>query len=172
MIEGYTVHRGVLSTDALEQIFDFLKSLAFTRIERPAMHLSRSLQDDNTRNEQAQYLIALLKQNGLDALIDFNDVSVVRYDAASDYVDWHSDGGPLLEPKTQMGVLSFGASRVMEFRRREGNAAEANILLEANDLIVSRAGFQELYQHRIPPGGSDELRISVVLFTHNKQRKK
>jgi hypothetical protein len=197
MIEGYAVHKNVLPPDVLAQVFDFLKELPFTRIERPAMRLSRSLQDDNTNNEAAHFLIRLLKRAGLDALIEFDDVSVVRYDAASDYVDWHSDGGPLLEPNTQMGVLSFGASRVMEFRRKAAanqalelenlkkalpsdiaflngkvGAAEDQVLLEENDLIVSRAGFQELYQHRIPPSKTDELRISIVLFTHSRKKRK
>lgn len=172
MIEGYAVHKNVLPSIALPVIFEFLKGLPFTRIERPAMRLSRSLQSDNTNNEAAHFLIRLLKRAGLDALIAFDDVSVVRYDAASDYVDWHSDGGPLLEPNAQMGVLSFGASRVMEFRQRGGNEAEDQVLLEENDLIVSRAGFQELYQHRIPPSKTDELRISIVLFTHSRKKRK
>lgn len=172
MIEGYIVHRAVLSPEVLAQIWDYLLALPFTRIERPAMHLSRSLQDDNTGNEQARYLVGLLKQNGMDQFIAFDDVSVVRYDCGADYVDWHSDGGPLLEPGCAMGVLSLGQSRAMELRRKDDEAAVESVTLNAGDLIVSREGFQLDHQHRIPPIEIDGIRMSIVLFTHAKKKRK
>lgn len=171
MIEGVVLHRGVLWPSTVREVWAFLLSLPYTRIERPAMHLSRSLQDNNKGNEQAAWLVEKLKPH-VGNLIAFDDVSVVRYDNASDYVDWHSDGGPLLEPGCAMGVLSFGASRVMEFRERGVTEAAGRVLLEENDLIVSRAGFQETHEHKIPASETGGLRISVVLFTHNKKPKK
>lgn len=167
VIEGYTIHRAVLPPDVLAALWDYLDSLSFTRIERGAMHLSRSLQDDNTDNEQAKYLTGLLKANGLDRFIAFDDVSVVRYDCGADYVDWHSDGGPLLEAGCAMGVLSLGQSRVMEFRRK-GEADIESAWLHDNDLVVSGEDFQKEHQHRIAPSDVDGLRMSIVLFTHRK----
>lgn len=172
MIEGVAYHQNVLPPACVAELWRYLSGLVFTRIERPAMHLSRSLQNDNTGNEQAAYLVRTLKAHGLSDFISFDDVSVVRYDAASDYVDWHSDGGPLLDAGCAMGVLSLGASRVMEFRRRGAEEAEISFIVAENDLVVSRAGLQAEYQHRIPPGEADGLRISVVLFTHTKRGRK
>lgn len=168
MIEGVKLISNVLRSDVYDQVWDFLSGLEYTRIERPAMHLFRCLQDDNTDNEQARYLTDLLKAHNLDRYIIFNDVSVVKYSAGADYVDWHSDGGPLLEPGCQMGILSLGASRRIEFRKKGQEEAEYVATLEANDLIVQREGFQGEYQHRIPAGDNDCLRFSIVLFTHNK----
>jgi alkylated DNA repair dioxygenase AlkB len=170
-ITGYTLHKAALNLETYCEVWDFLNGLTYTRIERPAMHLWRSLQDDNTHNPQAHHLIGLLKGAELEAFISFDDVSVVRYDSGSDYVDWHSDGGPLLQPGCAMGVLSFGVARRIEFRRKGEEEAGASVVLNANDLIVSREGFQDIYQHRIPPCDVDGLRYSIVLFTHNKQKK-
>lgn len=146
--------------------------LSFTRTERGIIHLSRALQNDNTGSEQARYLIALLKEHGVDRHIDFDDVSVVRYDGGADYVDWHSDGGALLEPGCAMGLISFGATRAIEFRRKDGESNVSRVMLHENDLLVSREGFQDQHEHRIPPCDSQEMRMSVVLYTHNKQKRK
>jgi alkylated DNA repair dioxygenase AlkB len=166
-MEGVTIHRNVLPTDVLPPLWDYLQALSFTRIERGAMHLSRALQDDNTHNEKAHLLVRLLKLHRLDAYMPFDDVSVVRYDSGADYVDWHSDGGPLLEPGCAMGIVSLGQSRPIEFRRKDDEANVYRVTLQENDLVVSRAGFQRDHQHRIPPhANADGLRISIVLFTH------
>lgn len=170
MIEGVNHYKEAVSAETLAHLWRFLNGLLYTRIERGAMCLSRSLQDDNTQNEQARYLIAELRAAGLDEFIAFDDVSVVRYDAGSDYVDWHSDGGALLESGCQMGILSLGASRVMEFRKKGDDALEDWRLLEAGDLIVSDRGFQDTHQHRIPPSNEDGLRFSIVMFTHRKKK--
>lgn len=172
MIEGAVVHREILPPDVLASIHGFLKRLEFTRTERGIIHLERSLQSDNTGNEQARYLITLLKQNGLDQFISFDDVSVVRYRDGQDFVGWHSDGGPLLQEGCAMGVLSFGDSRVMEFRHIGGIEAEASVTLNAGDLVVSPEGFQALCEHRILPKINGAERHSVVLFTHNRKGKK
>jgi alkylated DNA repair dioxygenase AlkB len=172
MIEGYTIHRQVLPPEVLAEVHNFLEQLEYTRTERGIIYLERALQSDNTGNEQARYLIALLKANGLDQFIAFDDVSVVHYRDSADYVDWHSDGGPLLNEGCAMGVLSLGDTRVMEFRHIDGDQAEASETLNANDLVVSREGFQSLYQHRIPPKINGGERFSIVLFTHNRRKKK
>lgn len=172
MIEGYTVHRNVLPSSIMADLWTFLSSLFFTRTERGIIHLERALQSDNTNNEQARYLIELLKANGVDQFIAFDDVSVVHYRDGADYVGWHSDGGPLLNEGCAMGVLSLGDTRTMEFRRIDGDKAEASEVLNPGDLIVSREGFQFLYQHQIPPKPSGGERFSIVLFTHNKKKRK
>lgn len=172
MIEGFVVHRDVLPPTELATIQEFLKALRYTRTERGIIHLERSLQSDNTDNAEAAYLIRILKRNGLDQFISFDDVSVVHYQDGRDYVDWHSDGGPLLHEGCAMGVLSFGDSRVMEFRGIGGNEAEASVTLNENDLVVSCEGFQARNQHRILPKQNGGERFSIVLFTHTKKGKK
>lgn len=171
-MDGVVLHDSVLPSDVVTHLLGWLQTLPFTRIERGVMHLSRALQDDNTNNEQAQFLVRLLKTHGLEAYLPFDDVSVVRYENGADFVDWHSDGGPLLEPGCAMGIISFGASRPIEFRRKDDEVSIYRVMLQENDLVVSVEGFQRDHQHRIPPyTTSESLRISVVLFTHNKQGK-
>lgn len=171
-MDGVTLHDSVLPPDVVTHLWAWLQTLPFTRIERGVMHLSRALQDDNTNNEQAQFLVRLLKMHGLEAYLPFDDVSVVRYENGADFVDWHSDGGALLESGCAMGIVSFGASRPIEFRRKDDEANAYRVMLQENDLVVSAEGFQHEHQHRIPPyAAADSLRISVVLFTHNKQGK-
>jgi alkylated DNA repair dioxygenase AlkB len=167
LIEGVTLHRGAVSSEVCVFLWDWLSSLEWTRIERPAMHLSRAYQNDNTNNADAKALTAYLKECGLDSYISFDDVTLVRYDCGPDYVDWHSDGGPLLQPGCAMGILSLGASRPIDFRRKGEEEAQATIMLHPGDLIVSREGFQADHQHRIAPIESSSLRFSIVLFTHN-----
>lgn len=171
MTESIAHYKQAVSAETLSLLWEFLDKLDYTRIERGAMHLSRSLQNDNTNNPTARQLAAMLKVAGLNQFIAFDDVSVVRYDAASDYVDWHSDGGPLLEQGCQMGILSLGANRVIEYRKIGGDAPEDWRLLEAGDLIVANYGFQDTHEHRIPPSKEDGVRFSIVLFTHNKKKK-
>jgi alkylated DNA repair dioxygenase AlkB len=131
------------------------------------MHLSRAHQDDNTNNPDAKALTAYLKECGMDSYISFNDVTLVRYDNGSDYVDWHSDGGPLLQPGCAMGILSLGASRPIDFRRKGEDEPGLTVMLDVGDLIVSCEGFQADHQHRVAPVEHAELRYSIVLFTHN-----
>ena len=171
MIDGVTIHRAALDIESLAHLWDCLNSLPFTRIERGAMHLSRALQDDNTGSERAAYLVNYLKARGVGDLMPFDDVSVVRYDRGSDYVDWHSDGGPLLESGCAMGILSLGATRALEFRRIGSDVTSERVYLRAGDVVVSAPGLQFTHQHRIPPVKQDGLRFSIVLFTHAKARK-
>ncbi len=47
--------------------------------------------------------------------------------------------------------LSFGASRVMQFRKKKGkHPIEAEIILNHGDMLVMYPGCQDEYKHAIP----------------------
>lgn len=165
---NYQLYNDVLPPTAFDLIRSYLKELHYTRIERSTMRLYRSLQDDNANNPIARVLVAILKAHGVGRYMAFDDVSIVRYDSGADYVGWHSDGGPLLAAGCAMGLISFGAVRPIEFRRKYHEAAEAREMLPENSLMISPEGFQRFYEHQIPPVETDGQRFSIVLFTHNK----
>lgn len=172
MIEGVTLHDNVLPADVIAHLWEWLQTLSFTRTDRGIIYLSRALQSDNTNNEQAHSLIALLKSHGVDQYISFDDVSIVKYDHGQDYVDWHYDQGPLLETGCAMGLISLGATREIQFRRKDAPDDVHSLTMEAGSLVVSREGFQHDHEHRVPPYETNEMRLCIVLFTHNKQQRK
>lgn len=170
MMDGVTIYPNILPADVVAYLREYLPTLEFTRTNRGIIHLWRAWQGDNTNNQQAQALIALLKAHGVGQYIFFDDISIVRYDSGADYVDWHSDGGALLEPGCAMGLISLGATRPIEFRRKDNPASVSRIMFRENQLLVSREGLQETHEHRIPQYHTSRQRFSIVLFTHNKKR--
>lgn len=89
--------------------------------------------------------------------VSFDTVSFQAYRDGVACCDWHYDACD------EQTVLSLGASRVLQFR---GTLGEHDVTLDSGDLIYQPAGFQQLWQHRIPPS-PDPVgeRIALVFRT-------
>lgn len=80
----------------------------------------------------------------------FNAVLATLYRNGDDSVSWHSDDEKELGVDPVIASLSLGAPRSFEFRHRE-TGEQGNIVLRHGDFLIMPAGFQEQWQHQIPP---------------------
>ena len=86
-----------------------------------------------------------------------NSVCGNKYVVEQHDLFWHSDKERYFrESETQRDTfivsLSFGASRMFEFRKKQGQDS-IPVLLEEGDLLVMLSRIQDFYQHRLCPGG-------------------
>ena len=88
-----------------------------------------------------------------------------------DHLGWHADDSPEMDDARPIAVVSFGASREIQFRRKQdpdartkkGSPSEGAILLKSGDLLVMAPGMQDMWEHRIPKtSGIAGPRISLT----------
>lgn len=119
-------------------------------------------------------LLLLRKDLRLRLGTDFNVCFLNRYHNGSDHLGWHADDSPEMDSSRPIAVVSFGASRIIEFRRKPSEEfskakAEYAVLLAHGSLLVMPAGMQEEQQHRIPKSGSSRNeRISLTFRVYKK----
>lgn len=80
----------------------------------------------------------------------FNSVLVNLYRNGDDFVGWHADNEPELGESPLIASLSLGAARPLAFRRKSGTEA-GQLLLPSGSLLLMRQGFQNHWQHSLPP---------------------
>jgi hypothetical protein len=81
-----------------------------------------------------------------------------RYDSKQNALGWHSDDSPDTSMAHPISVVSFGAAREIWWRKIGASGIvppEERKLLEPGSLFVMPAGFQGLYEHRIPKADRD-----------------
>lgn len=66
---------------------------------------------------------------------------------------WHADDSPEMDMASPIAVVSFGATRPIEWRSREPNAEIHRLDLVDGSLFVMPPGFQADHDHRIPKCG-------------------
>lgn len=92
-----------------------------------------------------------------------------RYEHERNALGWHSDDSPDTSDAHPISVVSFGEPREIWWRRigDKGLVPESNRrVLESGSLFVMPAGFQGLFEHRIPKGSrSMGVRVSLT-FRH------
>ena len=71
------------------------------------------------------------------------------YRNGSDSVGWHADDEPELGVDPVIASLSFGATRTLAMRRRDGSY-RASVDLQDGDLMVMAGATQTLWVHRVP----------------------
>ena len=81
--------------------------------------------------------------------VNFNSVLANLYRNRSDSVGWHADDEPELGSRPVIASLSFGATRSLQMRRRDGTH-RATVDLHDGDLMVMRGLTQVLWMLRIP----------------------
>ena len=94
-------------------------------------------------------LANLRDQASREAEIDFNSVLANLYRNGSDSVGWHADDEPELGSRPVIASLSFGATRALQMRRRDGTH-KATVDLHDGDLMVMRGLTQALWMHQVP----------------------
>jgi len=109
---------------------------------------------DGSLTPTLRYLLrqvnAALKEN-------FDCVVVNHYRNGSDYIGLHSDR----EVKsTSAASLSFGHTRSFRLVRCKDNRT-VDFPLESGDLLLMKAGVQQLFKHALPKSKDDGERISV-----------
>lgn len=169
MTLNFRLYRLALSPWQVAALWEALAGLTFTRVEGPTMRLSKALQGENAGNPQAAHLLNVLHSLRVHEHASYDDLVIVRYDQPEDFIDWHTDGGIRMQPGAEVGIVSLGASREIEFRPIGGAAEETeSVLLEAGDILVMGAGFQGKFEHRVPPSTRGGVRYAVILFTHRR----
>ena len=94
-------------------------------------------------------LADLRDRAGAAAGTSFNSVLVNLYRNGSDSVGWHADNEPELGVDPVIASLSFGATRTLAMRRRDGSH-RASVNLQDGDLMVMAGATQTLWVHRVP----------------------
>lgn len=83
----------------------------------------------------------------------YNVCFLNRYDNQKNQLGWHSDDSPSMDSKHPIAVVSFGAEREIWWRKINDKGIvppENRQKLSHGSCFIMPAGFQELYQHRIP----------------------
>ncbi len=74
-----------------------------------------------------------------------------KYKNGNDYIGFHADDEKDSVQNSAIASISFGASRVMQFRKKKGkHPIEAEIMLNHGDMLIMQPGCQEEYNHAIP----------------------
>ena len=92
----------------------------------------------------------------------FNAVLLNLYRDGRDSNGWHADDEPELGPDPVIASMSLGATRVMQFKRRDGNERFA-LDLPSGSLLIMRGDSQRDWLHCIPKRrGVTEPRINLT----------
>lgn len=75
-----------------------------------------------------------------------------RYDNDHDWLGWHADDSPEMDPARPIVVVSLGGPRDIELRPKGGQTAR-KISLASGSLLQMDAGMQASWEHRIPKAG-------------------
>lgn len=92
----------------------------------------------------------------------FNSVLLTFYRDGDDHVNWHADDEPELGVEPVIASLSLGACREFQFRHTQRDDC-GSLQLQDGELLVMLPGFQQNWQHRIPPQpGISDPRINLT----------
>jgi alkylated DNA repair dioxygenase AlkB len=80
----------------------------------------------------------------------YNSALFNYYRQGSDSMGWHSDNEPELGRNPTIASVSFGASRVFQFKHRAQKTPNISITLEHNSLLLMSAETQHHWLHQIP----------------------
>lgn len=164
MIVAHKIYTDILTPDEYSYLWSFLQQIPYTFITGANMKCAKAFQSDNRGNAQASNIISFLQSTAIANYLSFNDFVVIKYDSGSSYVGWHTDGGYYMQPGCEIGSLSMGVEREIQFRRIGGDEVESAFLF-SNSLLIMPSGFQETYEHRIPESRMDGVRFGLVLYT-------
>jgi len=77
------------------------------------------------------------------------------YRGPRDWLGWHSDDSPEMDPARPIATISYGAERAIEFRPIDDRvAAPESLTLTNGSAAIMAAGMQQTWQHRIPKSGA------------------
>lgn len=82
--------------------------------------------------------------------IALNCCFVNGYAHQRQHLGWHADDSPEMSAEVPVAVISVGAEREIWFRPKADKENVTKQLLHNGSLLIMPAGFQQLYDHRIP----------------------
>jgi alkylated DNA repair dioxygenase AlkB len=80
----------------------------------------------------------------------FNSVLLNRYRSGQDSVSWHADDEPEFGKNPVIASVSFGESRLFQFRHKKRKELKGSVELTHGSLLIMRGGTQENWLHQIP----------------------
>ena len=93
----------------------------------------------------------------------YNSVLVTRYDNGSQFIGYHSDNEPEIVVGSDILTLSFGETRVADFKCIDQFETQQTILLRHGDAFIMSRASQDKFQHTILEDTSLNPRISITL---------
>ncbi|SMC58122.1 alpha-ketoglutarate-dependent dioxygenase AlkB family protein [Pedobacter nyackensis] len=82
--------------------------------------------------------------------VKFNSCQLSHYRDGSDYIGWHRDNKKSLGQYPFIASVSFGASRIFQFRHYADKIPIISIELTHRSLLIMKAETQHLWEHRLP----------------------
>lgn len=82
--------------------------------------------------------------------VKFNCCVLSQYRDGADYVGWHRDHNKSLGEYPFIASVSFGASRIFQFRSYEDKIPIISVDLTHGSLLIMKAETQRLWEHRLP----------------------
>lgn len=82
--------------------------------------------------------------------VKFNSCMLSHYRNGADHVGWHRDNSKNLGQYPFIASVSFGASRIFQFRHYEDKMPIISMELTHGSLLVMKAETQRLWEHRLP----------------------
>lgn len=83
----------------------------------------------------------------------FDGCFLNRYDNGGDHLGWHADDSPEMDDARSIPIVSFGATRAIQFRLKDPavrTGEMGTVQLRSGSLLVMPPGFQDQFEHRIP----------------------
>lgn len=82
--------------------------------------------------------------------VEFNSCQLNYYRDGSDSMDWHRDNQKALGRYPFIASVSFGASRIFQFRHYTEKIPIISVDLTHGSLLIMKAETQHLWEHRLP----------------------
>ena len=82
--------------------------------------------------------------------VEFNSVLLNLYRHGNDGISWHTDEEPELGENPVIGSVSFGGTRKLMFRHRQGKDIKAEVELTDGSFLLMAGETQHFWQHQIP----------------------
>ena len=124
-----------------------------------------------THNQGSSFESSPILNQILKKVLDDYQVNVClvnRYKDGNDYMGFHADDEKESVNNSVIVSISFGASRVMQFRKKKGkHPIEGEIVLNHGDILVMEPGCQDEYKHAIPKRAkvtSPRINLTFRLF--------
>ena len=94
----------------------------------------------------------------------FNSILLTKYNNGSDYIGYHSDDEPEIDPNSDIVTISLGENRVAKFKESSINSGypEQSLNLKHGDLFVMSRSSQNFFQHSIVADSSVSKRVSIT----------
>lgn len=114
----------------------------------------------------------LLDKLNNDYNANYNVCFLNRYDNQRNFLGWHADDSPEMNPEHDIAVVSFGAEREIWWKKQDYKGVipnENKQLLNDCSIFIMPAGFQKDYFHKIPKCDKDcGVRISLTFRNYKE----